>query len=136
MSKLLLPLLIVVEVYISGILGIITLLPIWFIVGRTMANISFSNASLLLAAMCNRLGKSLPSWFTLCRCTGTYCDMLYSHVFGDTTEVTPKNKPPEVTVVIYSCVHVELVLLMGEVLTSSLSRELSDYRIPRGLDKC
>lgn len=88
-----------------------------------MAKIPSSNASLLLADVYNGLGKSLPSWFMLCRYTGTYCDVLYSHMFGVTIEVIPKNKPPEVTVVTYSCVHIELVLLMGEVLASSLSRE-------------
>lgn len=92
MSNPLLPLLIVVQVDISQILGIITLVPVWFIVRRTVANVSSYNASLLLVTISNLLGKSLPSWFTLCRYVGTHCGMLYSRTFGVTTQVLPKTK--------------------------------------------
>lgn len=102
MSNLLLPLLIVVEVYISQILGIITLVLIRVIVRHSMANVSSYNASFLLATVCNVLGESLPSWFMLCRYVGTYCGMLHPHMFGVTSQDIPKNKTPNVTVVTHS----------------------------------
>lgn len=102
MSNLLLSLLIVAEVYVSRILGIITLVPIQLVVRCTMANLPSYNVSLLIATICNVLGKTLPSCFTFCEYVGTYCGMLYSRMFGVTAWVVPRNKPPKVTVVTHS----------------------------------